>query len=557
MRNIISKVRLTSLFLMVGISAVGLFHEYLSAAFSLLLCAGIIWLVIKNGEFKYKINLVGISLSVMLIFHLLSPIWAVDSGMSFLGFFKFLPVFLFIVLMRQEGASADEVLAPLPYFGAVATAVSAIFMNIPFSERYFSVAGRLAGTVQYPNTWAIFCLVCIIIALGGEKVTVWQAASSIVLLFGVFYTGSRTVFILTALTAVILFFRIKSWKIKLSFIGLGLVGVIVFSLYVLISNDTYIIDRLMSISFKESTFVGRILYWQDALPQILKRPFGMGYMGYYFSQETFQSGKYYVMYAHNDLIQLLLDVGWIPALLFVAAFVKSLFSKMSFGRKAALIVFTFHVLFDFDLQFASMFIVYCLLLDCEGGKEKSVKSTLIACISFGVLAIVSLYFSVATALHYYGKEEASLKMYGTNTMAQMNLLVETDDIEEANRIADDILKHNDCLAICYNAKSRYAYSKGNFADMMIYKRQALERRRYTIAEYEDYCNMLAVGYSLYVKAGDMASANVCKNELISVPDMIQSALDSVSPLGNSISYKVILKLSDEIVEIIEQLEAQQ
>ena len=69
-----------------------------------------------------------------------------------------------------------------------------------------------------------------------------------------------------------------------------------------------ILERFTNISFGASTFLGRILYVQDALPLILKHPFGLGYYGYYFIQQSVQTGVYTVVNAHNELIQILLDV---------------------------------------------------------------------------------------------------------------------------------------------------------------------------------------------------------------------------------------------------------
>ena len=90
-------------------------------------------------------------------------------------------------------------------------------------------------------------------------------------------------------------------------------SVLALVIYSALFDSFGIFRRVLSLSFTESTFVGRFLYYMDALPQILRRPFGMGYMGYYYDQLSVQTGVYSVMYLHNDLFQLVLDTGWIPA----------------------------------------------------------------------------------------------------------------------------------------------------------------------------------------------------------------------------------------------------
>ena len=150
-----------------------------------------------------------------------------------------------------------------------------------------------------------------------------------VLMVLVFLTGSRTVFIFLGLTVIAFFFTLKNKKLKrnllIIFGGMVLVSVAV----VFITDSVQTVGRFLTISLESSTFLGRILYYLDALPVILKHPFGLGYYGYYFSQGTFQTGVYSVAFVHNSALQFLLDVGWIPSLLIFFVIGASFFSKKS------------------------------------------------------------------------------------------------------------------------------------------------------------------------------------------------------------------------------------
>ena len=116
-----------------------------------------------------------------------------------------------------------------------------------------------------------------------------------------------------------------------------------------------ILERFTNISFGASTFLGRILYVQDALPLILKHPFGLGYYGYYFIQQSVQTGVYTVVNAHNELIQILLDAGVIPAVFMGAAVLRSVFTKRTQSRnRIVLSIMILHSLFDYDFQFLAM-----------------------------------------------------------------------------------------------------------------------------------------------------------------------------------------------------------
>ena len=72
-------------------------------------------------------------------------------------------------------------------------------------------------------------------------------------------------------------------------------------LFVAITGNQDTIGRFLTISLESSTLMGRLLYYRDVLPVILKHPFGLGYMGYYYAQGGFQTGVYATKFVHNEL----------------------------------------------------------------------------------------------------------------------------------------------------------------------------------------------------------------------------------------------------------------
>lgn len=101
----------------------------------------------------------------------------------------------------------------------------------------------------------------------------------------------------------------------------------------------------------------------DALPVLLKHPFGMGYLGYYYIQNEIQTGVYTVRYIHNDWLQIGLDIGWIPLVLYGVAAVKTWIGKsVSIRNKMILAVLFLHGLFDFDAQNMFIFLIVLLIM---------------------------------------------------------------------------------------------------------------------------------------------------------------------------------------------------
>lgn len=543
-------------FTCLAVLGVGLYHEYLSAIYSVILSIRIIQLIIKTKKIVFKLNSVSIFVAVMMLGYIVSCLWAVDSGVTLFGFLKFLPIFLFLILCFQEKTRSEDILNVLPYLMAFITIITAILMSFKRFERLFSVAGRLAGTFQYSNTYAVLCLICIIIVLADKKINWINISISIILILGILYSGSRTVFVLMGITIIVLFFRMKDKKIK-CFLAIASIGAIsIFVLYAIIMDNIDIVSRFLKISLGESTFVGRLLYWHDALPQIVRHPFGTGYMGYFFSQAAFKTGVYSVRFVHNDFLQLLLDVGWIPFVLLCTTIVKTIFSKtVSFTRKFSLLIFSAHMFFDFDLQFVAMFIIFILLLDWDSGKEYKLTKIKGSIVAACIVILVNIYFGAALFFHYIGKHEFSLAMYKYNTFANIERLQDITNYNELNELSDFIISQNKYVSLAYNAKARYAYSQGDFYNVIKWKQEAIKNNYYDMVEYEDMFKMLMMGATMYQQAGDTYSYEYCIDELRSIPDYIEEAEEKISVLGKKIKDQPELEFSEELKSYIKELEA--
>ena len=270
--------------LMLALLLVGGFHEYISCALSAAMCIYLLLRLGKGEGLRIRKDLLTSAVIAISLGYGLTCLWAVDSGVALVGFVKFLPLVLYLVCLQQQ-EDTETTLQVLPYYGAVLTVLSVIGMRIPGLQRLFEVSDRLAGTFQYPNTFALFLLVCQLLLWKKTPKKIWDYVTIAVLLAGLLYTGSRTVFVVAILANIgMLFVYSKKRGRNILLIGMAaavLVGVILLS-------GSSVLRRYLSISLTESTFVGRLLYWVDALPLLLKYPFGMGYKGYFTSNRAFK-----------------------------------------------------------------------------------------------------------------------------------------------------------------------------------------------------------------------------------------------------------------------------
>ena len=318
-------------------------------------------------------------------------------------------------------------------------------------------------------------------------------------------------------------------------------------------------QRFLSISLKESTFVGRILYFRDALPLLLKYSFGMGYFGYYFMQSSIQTGVYSVAYIHNDFLQFFLDVGWAPAGFLLFALARWFFRKnICPTRKLIVGVVCLHSLFDFNLQFAGILLLLISLTDSgENIALWKLKSKAFGKGVFAVLVAVSLYMGTALALAHWGNHETADKLYPYNTQNMLSMLEQTEDLERANTLADRILKQNTHHYAAYSVKAKASYAAGDFGSLIQYKNLVFEKNPFHHEEYEEYCRMLCNGIRLYSEIGDLSSVAYCKQELVRTQQLLASNKDRLSKLGAAIADQPVTELSEEMQKFIISLNAGQ
>lgn len=542
--------------------AIGLFHPFLSALATVFLLAFLLYVVRKRGRLNYSLSPMFLACAALSLGYGFTCLYAVDKGMAPLGFVQFLPVLCFALLLLQLYEDERRRLLNLvPLSGVCMTALSLPLSFIPALSPLFTVNSRLSGFFQYPNAFAAFLLVGLLLLLCFEpplkikflRSPWFRLLASAILIAGILFSGSRTVFLLLLLCLPFALFAIKTKRTRLIVLLLAAGVAIAGAGLVLLLGKTESVGRFLTTSLSESTFLGRLLYYRDAVGVILKHPFGLGYMGYYYMQGSFQSGVYSVAFVHNELLQLLLDVGWIPAALTASAIVKAAFIKKgSWALRLPLIALCAHCMLDFDLQFCAIFFVLLLLLDV--GKLRSLElgpQRYLALLPLALTLPLCLYLGLANAAWFFHDRDLTLGLYPNYTSAELELLTSQTDTSALNETANHILSHNDHVSLAYSAKALCAYEQGDFELFIRYKERAIALARYTASEYQDYADKLIIGIGLYEQANSESSARYCAKRLLALPDLIQETLDSSSSLAFLIDDKPELALSLQTLELIE------
>ena len=421
----------------------------------------------------------------------------------------------------------------------------ALIYFIPQIREYLYSAGRLGGVFQYSNTYALLLLTGLVLLVYRDEKKKTNYIETAILLSGIIWCGSRSVFVLMILAAVFLFFW-KKINAKTALIMLAVIIVAVIAAGFGLGLD---MQRLIRLTLNSSTLNGRILYWYDAIKMIVKNPLGLGYMGYFFMQPQFQTGNYVTKYVHNDILQLALDAGIVVAVLFVIVIIKNIFSKKnSTEKRIILAVIVLHSLFDFDLQYLFMFCLLIMCLDTESYRKICIDKICALTIPTAA-ALASVYFMAALFFEYAGNTKASLALYPYNTFALETEMYSHDSKGDAEKV----IRLNGMLPSAYEQAVSGKIDEWEYEQAEEYLSKMIKYAGYDSYYYNQAIYYYSMCLEQAVRQNDMENAKTILEDIKNVPDIIKEKEQSASKFAYRINDKPEIELQDDIEEYIEKM----
>lgn len=492
--------------------------------------------------------------SVIMLSGLFSAFAGIDRGESIYGLLRLITYLIAgLAIQQMEEKHKRFILQTIPVMGIIFS-VCSLFHGFKIFQYWISLpSGRLAGPFEYPNTMALFLLIGLIFT---EHF--WKRRKYVVqllLIAGVFATGSRTVFIV--LCGYLLYCFMKSGgKNKALIIFMATAGSII-CFTMVFGQALSGLGRFINIDINASTFQGRLLYWEDAVKMLLKHPFGLGYMGYFYLQQAEQTGVYSVRFVHNEWLQCLLDYG-ILAGFGVAMYIAGQFKikKMGNMERELLSMIGICSFFDFHLQFTSIVLIILLLFPkgdviCSGRwllKWKSVFSLGVVLSAWLVIAN-----TVAQQFAYYEDYKNAAKWNPLRAQYKQELLLQSEDLKSAADFADELLEGNQYLYAAYLIKSNKAAQEGRVDIFIENRKQVLKLRKYKMNEYEDYFQILLSWYSKACAENNDEVMNQCKKAMKEIPEIIMEVKRQTSVRAYRIRQKPELNFNKEYEKIIQAL----
>lgn len=447
---------------------------------------------IRNGYINLPEQKEGFVWLSILLAAIGTVIWGVDRGDSFVGVLRVYSAFAFrIALLQLPGSCRQRLLDSLPDVGTAMTVLAIFASHIPGCAELFMEGRRLAGSFQYANTYALFMLIGIVVLHHREEKSWRTVCCYLILAVGLYLSGSRTVWVLyLGLETWIILSGKKNWKmLAAAFLLMAFVAGIS------ILEESYEgAGRFLTISVMESTFLGRLLYFIDALPMMLRYPFGMGYMGYFYMQQAMQTGVYRVRFVHNDILQVGLDYGFIVLGIFLICIANALLKKEKPRmEKELLVLILLGSLFDFHLQFQAILWTLILLM-CEShngrhvGRKCGSASWLL--LASGVINLIFFLNGVGQVTFSTGDYALACRIAPWNSDAQLYRMLAQDTTEEAAVYAERIVRNNSYRKEAHQILAYYNMKKKDYLEMADEFEQAVMLDRFDDSMYEEFGRLL-------------------------------------------------------------------
>ena len=551
MKALFKENKILKILFILSFFLIGLFYEFMACLFLFFEFVYLGYLFYRRDIVVYD-NIHFILMIFIVFMYLFVCLFAIDKGMALIGFFKQLSILMFIIILMQfDKEERNELLLLIPFLGILMIGISMMGYFIPVMKSFFIINGRIGGFFQYPNTFALFLLIgCVVLYMHRDFYTN-SNVFLLILLIGIILTGSRAIYILTAIMLIYVMKNNPKYIKKILIFVTTLILIV--ALINLLKIDIKVLKRLTQFSFSSSTLLGRMLYYKDGIKVLLSRPLGLGYLGYYFLEPSIQTGVYSIRFIHNDLLQIALDIGIIPCIMFIYIIISSLFSQnVKKENKIILGLIIAHSLFDFDLQYIAIFLILILCIDIYDGKKTkfiSIDYKIIGNAFIAISTVFSLYLAVSMSFQYFNLTDLSIKLLPFYTEAKVAKLQNIENIKEGTQLAKSIEKSNSNLSIIYVVYALNEMEKHNYDQMINYKEQSLNLQRYNIEAYDSYINMLYICLDYYQNDSTMQNKYIGK--IKEVPKTLNKLKKETDNLAFKIHDQPSFELSKQSKEIID------
>ncbi|MFO7820395.1 MAG: O-antigen ligase family protein [Halanaerobacter sp.] len=343
----------------------------------------------------------------------LSIFWSISPHWTVVEFLKLITYGAVFILARKLKTRERKKLIEIISLLALGTVCIGILKYLFVSQ------GRMQSTFYNSNPYGLFIAMVFSLIWGLEMRSNKQLNfKAIILLIGLFLSGSRGSILALVLAMPLLFIGLKKEELHQGLIKTGIIivlalilvqGIVITAPYLQESFANKGLENILirSEGFMSSSVGGRLAFWKKAVSLFRDQPIkGYGLGSYHIaSYLKYDGGVWYSRFVHNHYLQVLSElgvVGLVLFLLFLFFLFKIVLEKIRLqdemnylaGIITACTVFLIHISFDFTWNFSAvtgLFFAVGGMISCKKDKEREQK-----------VAVKKLYLIIVVVLLIIG-----------------------------------------------------------------------------------------------------------------------------------------------------------
>ncbi|MDA3846830.1 MAG: O-antigen ligase family protein [Vallitaleaceae bacterium] len=548
-RPILKPLLLVFVFIMPFLQGLYFYFELFAVISILIVC---LLILLKTKE-TIQLNMGQLAFYVLFaLLSLISVLYAVDPGMAMLGALKIFSygIFFIVIQIVVDKTYKKHLLMTMILSGVTMALIGMFSFLTDIGSDYLIQGNRLGGFFQYANTFGVFLLVCLLLLFMGSYRFRLTLLLGTILTIGIVLTMSRGTIILLfiGMIGVLVIRKAAGWYQQLVVLLLG----IIVSVVIIQAVEVTTITRL-AVGTSASELHTRLLYYKDGLEMFLKHPFGTGHMGYFYIQKAFQTGaNYSVKYIHSNLIQVLLDIGFLGGITFLSYILYQITDKGIDHRYRFLFLLTMvHGLIDFDLQFGVIWFLLIILTIKTSPLDPAFKvihlkrkrPIYMGIVVMGLLYIVATF---VTTLQYTNHSFTAVRMYPYYTEAKISMLRDTE-YDETTRlnIALELQKVQANFVESFAYIRDYDYNNKDYEAARKNALICMEKNPMNLHQVEAYSQVLVSMVEAYIEADRYDEAIIIIGEIYGIPNYLEN-LNAKKGTDLNINHKVTFMMTRQL-----------
>ncbi len=512
-------------------------------------------LLFKSTKFIFRISYLAILTILFLASFFLADLFAIYPHMAFWGnaermegFISFIYLILFFILLLFHFESKKfQFLASYLFFSSIII-LSSFWQWVNVDTPNFRL-NSFFGNPIYLAGFANFHIAfsSLFIYLNHIRKVKYSKSINYILLLTIvvaimvlFATGTRGAYLAFGIAGLfsLLFvlFRSDNKRIKI-FTGLATLSLMMlsFSSFVFLNNneafkDSFLVQRVSSISLSESTVVSRLALWKMAIRAINDKPYGWGQEGFNYIFNTYYdpvlwNHEEWFDRAHNTALDIFVQGGVLSFVLYVALIMYIMYLltfKFKDEKEAAILLFAFLSYFVLSLTVfdnIASYVPFLILLAYINGKDKEVTLfSKVKAVDYGqrlfilsfALALIFAVLSFQYLINAYKSSKAIALLYSIPRINTLYLKLQATSDKELN-------------AKALSLKRKYKNMFDNFEDVLV-------DASLSPTLHKEYVSVMSKYETLYgIMSNRFLSDEQKKFYLADMQDIIRSETDKTNP----------------------------